>query len=227
MISFEDRYIAQAIIGAFCFLSSYALLITGSSGHAGYGKKRGDGIFPGALPLTGLYAVILLAGWFTMTMDILFMGILFLTFFGGILIIAGKRTGKLPAGFLACLSVYLIVLLYFTMLSEARRAGTDTSIFMIPFYQMAAGNAGKAVMHFLMNTAMTVPLGVFTAYASDGRDGIKYGFWIGLATSAFIEGVQLMFGIGQCDINDILANTLGSTVGAFMFARLPVREDFL
>ena len=71
----------------------------------------------------------------------------------------------------------------------------------------------------IYNILIFVPAGVyFTAFLGKRR------WWLGIGASFFVsltfETVQWIFSIGVSDITDLIGNTLGSGVGAVLFAFL-------
>jgi len=82
--------------------------------------------------------------------------------------------------------------------------------------------------HLLLNTAMFVPLGALYMMTTPserqlGEDDkhviVRYGsagFFIGTAYSAIIESSQLVLSMGECDMADIVANSLGALIGVFI-----------
>lgn len=71
-----------------------------------------------------------------------------------------------------------------------------------------------AAMHFFLNIVMFLPFG-YLIPATNPRYLGKWSFAMvgGLVASTVIEGSQLIFQLGQSDIDDILANTFGAVIG--------------
>ena len=110
------------------------------------------------------------------------------------------------------------------------RQGTEsTSIVMEPFQRLKnaieTGNP-EELNHDLMNMLMFVPLGALLPLMNRKVfNKVSFAFLFGMATSTLIESVQMLFRLGECDINDIIANTLGTVVGYLVcvLLRLPER----
>lgn len=124
----------------------------------------------------------------------------------GILAWGGRRRFSwLPMGY----SVFLI--LYVTLLRRA--PGYDENIRLtlklLPNAGLWAGN--------LLNLVLYIPLG-WTAqkYLHSSRKKVIFG---GLVLSACCEGIQYITTRGYADVNDILFNTVGAAVGAWLAGR--------
>ena len=83
--------------------------------------------------------------------------------------------------------------------------------------------------HLLLNIIMFVPFSAFYMMTTpsekqlDKDDGkyvaVRYGsaaFFLGVAYSAVIESTQLVLSMGECDMADVLANSLGALAGIFL-----------
>ena len=74
--------------------------------------------------------------------------------------------------------------------------------------------SGRYLAHFYMNIIMFVPHAYFFARIRKGaRCSWFYGLVYGLTFSLIIEGTQTTLGVGQCDIVDLVANTIGAFIG--------------
>lgn len=116
---------------------------------------------------------------------------------------------------LLLLAVYFLLVAYLTVFM---RIGTVTnSVRTIPFddiYQAFVRADPGAARHFFLNVAMFLPFG-YLVPATNPRYLGKWSFAMmgGLITSTVIESCQLIFHLGQSDIDDIIANTLGAVIG--------------
>lgn len=132
---------------------------------------------------------------------------------GGIFIIRNWKT--VDKKMLLCFVCFFIAVMYITILS--RRGTVESTIKMETFSDLKTAlqtHSWEPVGHFLLNMIMFVPLGFFLS-------GIKKGSIIRLGTialqgitiSTVIETTQLLFHWGECDINDIIANSIGAVIG--------------
>lgn len=139
--------------------------------------------------------------------------------FGGFLIFFIRHFRELKKGILFLLVVYILAVLYMTVFS---RIGTyNDSVKLEVFGSLAKAirsNSLESIRHLMLNCAMFVPLGLlFPMTASKHLAKVGYVLAAGLVLSTFIESAQLIWQIGQCDIDDIIGNTFGTGIGFVMY----------
>ena len=136
---------------------------------------------------------------------------------------------QLEKGMLAVFILYLVGVAYISIFS--RGEGNDTSIRMIPFASLTQARTASTDMlnHMLLNVAMFIPMGIlFPMVCPETLSRWRYIAGIGFMSSVAIESTQLVLRLGQCDIDDIIANTLGAVCGYMLYLayrRLAVRRD--
>lgn len=127
-----------------------------------------------------------------------------------------RHARQLNKGVLALLGTYLLAVLFITLLS--RQGQHNTSVVLeLELFQALQTRDAAVLRHILENAALFVPLGILLPMV---HRSLRSGWWAllgGAAVSTMIETTQLMLAMGQCDINDILANTLGAVVGYGLF----------
>ncbi len=111
--------------------------------------------------------------------------------------------------------VYFAVVLYLTVFM--RIGSVDTSIVTVPFDDLTRAITERdpaLVTHMALNVLMFVPFG-YLVPAMNPKYFRKWSFAMlgGLVASTVIEGTQMIFSLGQSDVDDIIANTLGAVVG--------------
>lgn len=115
--------------------------------------------------------------------------------------------------------VYFFLILYLTLFS--RKLGSDGSVEDKAFRGLELAIASHSIApmeHSLLNLALFLPFG-FIIPNINSRHLACWGFAVigGLMTSTVIEGVQMIAGLGQCDIDDIIFNTIGAALGYIFF----------
>lgn len=81
----------------------------------------------------------------------------------------------------------------------------------------------KLFQHFLLNLGMFLPFGfLLKMMDTDRSNGWGNSLLLGVLSSTVIETLQMLLRIGEWDIDDIIANTLGAVVG-FLIAMFLVR----
>ena len=146
----------------------------------------------------------------------------FLTAAGTVRFLSVNR-GSLRKKGLVCLVCSLFLILGATLFT--RDGSQDTSIYMELLIFSENGKSVYWWQHGLLNAVLFIPLGVSLSLIR-GREKLKLvqSILVGVVISTFIELVQLFFKLGQCDINDILFNTLGTAAG-FVCAELVWKEN--
>lgn len=128
----------------------------------------------------------------------------------------GER--KFPWGKTVCwllLAGYGLILLYATLL-RASGGFREVNLHLFRAWREAWNNfSAKTWGNLLLNIALFIPLGVLLPMV--GKPFRKWWLTIpaGFALSLAIELAQLGLGRGICDVDDLLANTIGAAVGYF------------
>lgn len=136
--------------------------------------------------------------------------------------------GTLRAIPVICLILYIAAVFYITVFSRQERY--ETVIQMEVLYsvkQAISGQSTEEFNHLILNMVLFVPIGfLFPMIHPQKRQDWKIACINGLVLSTLIESVQLMFRLGHCDIDDIIANTIGAVFG-FLLYQLFVSRKYL
>lgn len=112
-------------------------------------------------------------------------------------------------------TVYFAFVLYLTVFM--RIGSVNSSIVTTPFDDFAiAFKTGdtKMLEHMAWNVVLFIPFGyLIPAMNPQMLRKSSISFIGGLMCSTVIEGVQMVFSLGMCDIDDIIANTVGAMIG--------------
>ena len=111
--------------------------------------------------------------------------------------------------------IYFAVVLYLTIFM---RIGTvDTSVITTPFDDLKNAIQYRdpaMVQHMVLNVIMFVPFGyLIPAMNPENLRRCSFAFLGGIVCSTVIEGAQMIFSLGQSDIDDIIANSIGAVIG--------------
>lgn len=113
------------------------------------------------------------------------------------------------------LGIYLLANLYLTLLS--RRIGSSQKLMLTPLWSYrAALDQADVREEVLLNILLYVPLGYLLHYAFPGlhwRTVVLIGFLLSLCT----EVTQYMLGLGVCEVDDLISNTLGTVIGVLAY----------
>lgn len=100
---------------------------------------------------------------------------------------------------------YLIFILSITLLSRGSKARLVNMDLNVTINKIKLG--GTAVWGLICNVLMFIPLGTLVYTIKPKL------FWLVPVLSIFIETVQYFFGLGMCDIGDIVTNIIGCLWG--------------
>ena len=123
----------------------------------------------------------------------------------------GQRVNRLMV---ALLVLFLLVIGYFTLFS---RDGVTKSTILFDFYKIkrafATGSA-EPLGHVLLNIVLFLPFGFFLAGCCSGKsDKLLYVLVAAAVFTTSIESIQYVLRIGECDLEDLVANVLGAVLG--------------
>lgn len=135
-----------------------------------------------------------------------------------------KQRESMKKGRMFLLFLYFGVLFYVTVFMRIGYGdGLDTSISVTPFddlMQAVAKKDPRMLKHMVLNIALFLPFGyLIPAMNPEKLMKCSYVFLGGLVCSTVIEGAQMVFRLGQSDIDDIIANTIGAAAG-YVLARM-------
>lgn len=108
------------------------------------------------------------------------------------------------------------VILYVTLYS---RKESVRDVILIPFHSfIEAKEQPELYRSMLMNVFLFVPLGLSFPYILPDRWGVAahmvFAVLAGGCLSAVVEAVQYRYGLGRCEVDDVIMNTLGALLGA-------------
>lgn len=111
--------------------------------------------------------------------------------------------------------IYFALVAYVTIFT--RIGSVDTAVLTTPFDDLRDAFVRRdpaMAWHFFLNVLMFVPFG-YLIPATNPRYLRKWSFSMmgGLIVSTVIEACQLLFQLGQSDVDDIIANTFGAVLG--------------
>ncbi len=145
-----------------------------------------------------------------------------------------RRNRKIQSVLLyAIFSFYVILLLAILLFKyvsplELFSAGRPVyrSINIVPFHQIrsylsGASNVSRSVVfnNVFWNIGLFIPLGIYLQLFKKGKR-IVAGILFIFLTSLSVEIIQYIFGIGAADIDDILLNCAGGTIGILCYKLL-------
>ncbi|MGN1370252.1 MAG: VanZ family protein [Aristaeellaceae bacterium] len=142
-----------------------------------------------------------------------------------------KHRESLVRGALIAFLVWFGVVLYLTLFSrigDKNRVVVDMTPFRWLSEAIAAGSL-EPMQHFLLNVLLFLPFG-YLLPCMDPRhlSRISFAALSGLVASTVIETIQMVAGLGWCDMDDIIANALGAAIGYGLYRLLAqIRKNWL
>lgn len=113
--------------------------------------------------------------------------------------------------------MYFAIVLYATVFMRIGLSNVGTTVAEKPFDDLMLAiryREPEMLQHMIMNILMFLPFG-YLITEMNPRHLRKWSFALigGLMASTTIEMIQYVFQLGQSDIDDIIANTLGAVLG--------------
>lgn len=151
----------------------------------------------------------------------IFSGIIIYLLILGILWVANKRRGVKIKNNIAglMLSIYMVALLRITGIIGIKFRFGYYNMNLIPFTDMSKGS----ILMIILNLLLFVPYGTLIPIVFKKiRWNWKKVMMIGFITTFSIEVLQL-FGGRFAEIDDIIANTLGATLGFMLYSMVFIK----
>ena len=173
-----------------------------------------------AILLLVVYAVISVSLIFIISqsnsMDFVFLALLILTAcIGMFVLLAGlfKHFGEINKGMLTLFVLYLLMMSYVTIFSRSERGFTEILLRFDSIEEAIRLRSVEPLEHLWLNIVMFIPIGVLFPMIDERLNKWLYILSLGLMLTTIIETTQLLLRLGQCDLEDLAANTLGACLG--------------
>ena len=125
---------------------------------------------------------------------------------------------QINKGALLLFMLYLLMLSYVTVFSRKGRVQTDILLRFDSIQEAINRRSLAPLEHLWLNVVLFIPAGALFA-AIDPPRFARLGVVLpmGMLLTTVIETTQLLLRIGQCDLEDLAANTLGACLGLLVF----------
>ena len=125
--------------------------------------------------------------------------------------------------------LYLLMMSYITIFSRRGRVQTDILLSFDSIEEAINRRSLEPLQHLWLNIVMFVPIGaLFAAIDPPRLARLSIVLPLGMLLTTLIETTQLLLRLGQCDLEDLVANTLGACVGLLLYKiyrrMMPQRE---
>ena len=123
------------------------------------------------------------------------------------------------------LVLFCVVVLFILWRTVGNRTVGKREICLIPFYSfVAARSSPERYRSLVANILLFVPFGLTLPFCLK-RYPVRTTVLAAVGFSMMIELIQLAFGLGLCEIDDVIFNTLGAAFGTLAFACLRGRKN--
>ena len=153
-------------------------------------------------------------------MSFVFLALLILAAFFGVFAFFAfiiRRFRELNKTALVMFFLYLLMVSYVTVFSRKGHAQTDILLSFDSIEEAINRHSLEPLQHLWLNILMFVPIGALFAAIHPRLARLSVVFPLGMLLTTIIETTQLLMRNGQCDLEDLAANTLGACVGLALF----------
>lgn len=116
----------------------------------------------------------------------------------------------------AFLLLYILIILFITILVRTPSLVHIVKAEPLWSYRMTIGGNQRYLREIILNIGLFVPLGFFLVNA-DKKHRVLISIGAALFISVLIEAIQYFTFRGQCDVDDLISNTVGAAIGAVLF----------
>ncbi len=156
----------------------------------------------------------------TNSMDFVFMALLILMACAGTLALLAallRNFRTVHKGMLTLFILYLLVIGYVTIFSCSERRSTEILLKFDSIEEALRRHSLEPLEHLWLNIVMFIPVGLLFPLIDHRLSKWRYVLPLGLMLTTIIETTQLLMRLGQCDLEDIAANTLGACIGLLLY----------
>ena len=129
------------------------------------------------------------------------------------------KFNKLQCGAAIVLSLYIVVLLYFTVVGRYSHEEYEYKINFFTSYRWFFKYNGEQVLRqLLINLVMIMPVGFLLPVVIKAKYKYLITMALSLLLTVFIETMQLITKCGSFEIDDIINNFVGAVIGMLLYA---------
>lgn len=117
-------------------------------------------------------------------------------------------------------SLLFLVIAFILWRTLGNRSGGKREVCLVPFYSfVAARSSPERYRSLVANILLFLPIGLTLPFCIK-QYPIRSAILISVCGSFVIELIQFIFGLGLCEIDDVIFNTLGAAFGTLAFLLL-------
>ena len=126
-----------------------------------------------------------------------------------------NKLNKLPT---LLFVLYLLAVAYVTIFGRTKGSQSDILLEFESISKAIQEQSFEPMQHLLLNVALFIPIGfLFVAIYPKKLNKISLVIPLGLMLTVLIETVQMVLQMGQCDLEDLVANALGAVLGLLIY----------
>lgn len=136
-----------------------------------------------------------------------------------VILTVSHSRGEIKPQYAVLFVLYILAILVVTLITRQTRTETvlQTELFASVKSFLLEGDV-EELNHMILNVVMFMPLGYLFVQMHPRKLGdAAQVLGIGVMLSTIIESCQLIFRLGNCDVDDILANTFGALLGLVLY----------
>ena len=123
------------------------------------------------------------------------------------------------------LFLFCVVVAFILWRTVGNRTVGKREFCLIPFYSfVAARSSPERHRSLVANILLFIPFGLTLPFGLK-RDQIRTTVLAAAGFSVMIELIQFVFGLGLCEVDDVIFNSLGAAFGTLAFACLRGRKN--
>lgn len=113
--------------------------------------------------------------------------------------------------------LYLLMVSYITVFSRRGKVQTDILLSFDSIREAVNRRSLEPLQHLWLNIVMFVPIGALFAAIHPSLARVSTVLPLGMLLTTIIETAQLLMRNGQCDLEDLVANTVGALLGLLLY----------
>lgn len=130
-----------------------------------------------------------------------------------------RRFDKAQSVAAILLSLYIVVLLYFTVIGRYSHEEYDYQIHIFYSYRFLLEQFDfQSIRQLAINLVMLIPVGFLLSVIIKMKGKYAVVFGLCLFLTVFIESMQLWTKCGSFEIDDIINNMIGAVIGVLIYA---------
>lgn len=131
-----------------------------------------------------------------------------------VLLYKSKKIDKLQRNAAIILSLYVVVLLYFTVIGRYSHEEYENRIYYYYSYRRLIEHYdSQSMRQILLNIAMLVPVGFMLPIAFNRKGSYLKAIGLSLLLIIVIVLLQMLTKTGSCEVDDIINNLIGALLG--------------